>query len=254
MKLKDKVAIVTGGASGIGRATSLLFAKEGANVIVADLAQHAANTVAEEARAIGSGDSMAIQVDISDTASVTNMVDAIIEKFGRIDVLINNAGYGFAGDVVTTDEAAWDRLMAVNLKGVYLGSKYVIPHMARQGGGVIVNTASTGSIVGIRDRAAYCASKGAVASLTKCMALDHASDDIRVNAICPGTTDSPYHYEIAAKSEDPNEFRRGLEERQVMNRLGTPEEIASGMLFLASDDSSFATGSLLVVDGGMTAY
>ena len=143
--------------------------------------------------------------------------------------------------------------MAVNLTGVFYGCKHAIPVMQRQGSGVIVNTASTTAIVGIRDRAAYCASKGGVAALTKAMALDHAADGIRVNCIAPGTVDSPYYQAMLDKSDDPGELRRSLAERQAMGRCGVPEEIATGMLFLASDDSSFATGSMLTVDGGMTA-
>jgi NAD(P)-dependent dehydrogenase (short-subunit alcohol dehydrogenase family) len=252
MRLKDKIAVVTGGGSGIGRAAALLFAAEGAAVVVADVALTAAADVAEQARTIAGG-AGAVQVDVSASDSVRAMVDSVIAEHGRIDVLVNNAGYGFAGSVVDTAEEDWDRLIAVNLRGVYLGCKYVIPHMVAQGGGVIVNTASTGSLVGIRGRAAYCASKGAVAALTKSMAIDHAEQNIRVNAVCPGTIDSPYHDAIAAQAGDRTTFLRELAARQLMNRLGTPDEVAQAMLFLASDESSFVTGSLMVVDGGMTA-
>ncbi len=181
------------------------------------------------------------------------MLKQTVDHFGRLDVLVNNAGFGITGSVVETDEADWDRLMAVNLNGVFYGCKYAIPIMRDQGGGVIVNTASVVATVGIRDRAAYCASKGAVAALTRAMALDHVAEGIRVNCIAPGTIDSPYFKEILAKSERPEALRRGLEQRQAMNRLGTPEEIARGMLYLACDDSSFVTGSMLSVDGGMSA-
>ena len=196
---------------------------------------------------------LAIETDVADSQSVRALIARTVEHFGRLDVLVNNAGYGITGSVVETDEVAWDRLMAVNLTGVFYGCKHAIPVMQRQGGGVIVNTASTTAIVGIRDRAAYCASKGGVAALTKAMALDHVADGIRVNCIAPGTVGSPYFQAMLAKSDDPEALHRSLAQRQAMGRLGAPEEIASGMLFLACDDSSFATGSMLTVDGGMTA-
>ena len=163
------------------------------------------------------------------------------------------AGYGIPGSVAETSEDDWDKLMAVNVNGVFFGCKYAIPVMKQQGGGVIVNTASIVANVGIRNRAAYCASKGAVAALTRAMALDHVNDNIRVNCVAPGTIDTPYFEDIIRKSERPQELRRELEARQAMNRLGRPEEIANAFLFLASDESSFSTGSMLIVDGGMTA-
>jgi meso-butanediol dehydrogenase / (S,S)-butanediol dehydrogenase / diacetyl reductase len=253
MRLADKVCVVTGGGSGIGRATSLLFAREGAKVVIADTDLSAAEEVAAEARE-GDARSTAVAVDVSSSVSVREMVRRTIDEFDRLDVLVNNAGYGFAATVVQTEEADWDRLMAVNLKGVYLGCKYAIPVMSRQGGGVIVNTASVGATVGIKERAAYCASKGGVASLTKVMAVDHAGENIRVNCVAPGTIDTPYHADIEAASGDAAAFREGLEARQVMNRLGRAEEIARAILYLACDESSFATGSMLTVDGGMTAW
>ena len=182
------------------------------------------------------------------------MIEAAIDRFGRLDVLVNNAGYGIPGTVVETEEDDWNALMAVNVTGVFLACKHAIPVMAGQGGGVIVNVASVVASVGITNRAAYCASKGAVAALTRAMAIDHVGDKIRVNAIAPGTIRSPYFDEILAKSPNPSEVLAGLENRQAMKRLGEPNEIASGILYLASDDSSFCTGTILTVDGGMTAY
>lgn len=249
MRLKDKVCIVTGGGSGIGRATCVLFAREGATVVVADKSGEAAKTVAEGLGQQG----VAMEVDVADRGSVERLIGAVVDRFGRLDVLVNNAGFGFAGTVVETDPDAWDKLMAVNVNGVFYGCKYAIPAMQAHGGGVIVNTASVVAAVGIRDRAAYCASKGAVAALTRAMALDHVGDRIRVNAIAPGTIDSPYFQDILAKSDRAAELRRGLESRQAMNRLGQPEEIANGILFLASEESSFMTGAILTIDGGMTA-
>lgn len=252
MRLKDKVCIVTGGGSGIGRATCLLFAKEGGRVAVADKRGDLAQAVAEECSKVGAG-AIAIEADVSRSADARRMVDETVRAFGRLDVLVNNAGYGIAGSVVDTDEDAWNDLMAVNVRGVFLCSKYAIPAMAANGGGSIVNTASVVAAVGLRNRAAYCASKGAVAALTRAIAIDHVAEGIRCNAIAPGTVGTPYHQELALKSPDPAAFRKGLEQRQLMGRLGTPEEIATGMLFLACDESSFATGSVLTIDGGMTA-
>ena len=248
-RLKDKVCLITGGGSGIGRATCELFAREGAKVVVADKLLSAARVVAA---LIGEA-AIAIEVDVAQSASVRSMIDATIRDLGRLDVLINNAGYGIPGSVIETSEDDWDKLMAVNVNGVFFGCKYAIPVMKQQGGGVIVNTASIVANVGIRNRAAYCASKGAVAALTRAMALDHVNDNIRVNCVAPGTIDTPYFEDIIRKSERPQELRRELEARQAMNRLGRPEEIANAFLFLASDESSFSTGSMLIVDGGMTA-
>ena len=249
MRLPNRICIITGGGSGIGRATCLLFAREGATVVVADKSEETASAVAARA---GNG-AVAMSVDVADSRAVEGMIRNTVERFGRIDVLVNNAGYGIPGSVTETDEADWNRLMAVNVNGVFFGCKYVIPEMRARGGGSIVNTASVVAAVGIRDRAAYCASKGAVAALTRAMALDHVADNIRINAVAPGTIDSPYFQEIMAKSARAADLRHQLESRQAMNRLGLPEEIANGILFLASDEASFMTGAILTIDGGMTA-
>ncbi|MFL4972751.1 MAG: SDR family oxidoreductase [Microvirga sp.] len=252
MRLKGKVCIVTGGGSGIGRATCLLFAKEGARVVVADKRQQAAEGVAAEGAAAGAT-MLPTMMDVSRDDDAQRVVHQTVEAFGRLDVLVNNAGYGFAGTVVDTDEEAWDDLMAVNVRGVYLCSKHAIPAMAKNGGGAIVNTASVVAAVGIRNRAAYCASKGAVAALTRAIAIDHVAEGIRCNAVAPGTIDTPYFDEILRKSPVAADSRKALEARQLLGRLGTPEEIAAGILFLASDESRFATGTILTIDGGMTA-
>jgi meso-butanediol dehydrogenase/(S,S)-butanediol dehydrogenase/diacetyl reductase len=249
MRLKGKICIITGGGSGIGRAACHLFAREGATVIIADKSAPAAQDVAT---ALG-GSAVAVEVDVSSNAGVARMVGDTVERFGRLDVLVNNAGYGIKGTVIETEEDDWNRLMAVNVNGVFFGCKHAIAQMQRQGGGVIVNTASVVATVGIRDRAAYCASKGAVAALTRAMALDHVADNIRVNAVAPGTIDSPYFQDMFAKSPRAAELRRELESRQAMDRLGQPEEIANGILFLASGESSFMTGAVLTIDGGWTA-
>jgi NAD(P)-dependent dehydrogenase (short-subunit alcohol dehydrogenase family) len=250
MRLKDKVCIVTGGGSGIGRATALLFAGEGARLAVVD--KRNAQAVAAECAAKGA-QAIAVDADVAVGADVKRVMETTVERFRRLDVLVNNAGYGIPGSVVETDEDAWDALMAVNVRGVFLCSKYAIPIMKRNGGGTIVNTASVVAAVGIANRAAYCASKGAVAALTRAIAIDHVGDGVRCNAIAPGTIDTPYFDEILKKSVDPAAARKALAARQLLGRLGTPEEIAAGILFLASDESRFATGTILTLDGGMTA-
>src|SRR5829696_7256328 len=216
MRLKGKVCIVTGGGSGIGRATCLLFAKEGASVVVADKRQEAAEAVAAEGSAAGAT-MLPTMMDVSRDDDAQRVVHQTVEAFGRLDVLVNNAGYGFAGTVVDTDEEAWDDLMAVNVRGVYLCSKHAIPALARA------------------------------------IAIDHVAEGIRCNAVAPGTIDTPYFDEILRKSPVAADSRRALEARQLLGRLGTPEEIAAGILFLASDESRFATGTILTIDGGMTA-
>ncbi len=252
MRLAGKVSVITGAGSGIGRAAAVLFAREGAKLVAADVRRKAAEETAQMIHDAG-GSAIAVEADVTDAGAVQRMFQETVQVYGRLDVLVNNAGYGFAATVEQTDEADWDRLMTVNLKGVFLGCKYGIPIMRQGGGGAIVNTASTVAMVGIESRAAYCASKGGVAALTRAMALDHVRDNIRVNCVAPGTIETPYFTEIFAKSEDPATLRKTLEARQAMNRLGKPEEVAHAMLYLASDESSFVTGTMLVVDGGWTA-
>ena len=251
-RLHNKVALITGGGSGIGRAAVNTFAREGARLAVADKNLQSAEAAAEAVRASGR-EAIAIGVDVAIPAEVKRMVEATVARFGRLDILVNNAGYGIAATVVETEEADWDALMAVNLKGVYLGCKYAIPAMVSTGGGVIVNIASVTAQVGIRNRAAYVASKGGVAALTRAIALDHVGENIRCNAIAPGTIDTPYYSAILRQAANPVALRKGLEARQPVGRLGTAEEIADGILFLACDESRFMTGSILTVDGGMTA-
>lgn len=253
MKLAQKVCVITGAGSGIGQATALLFAREGAKVVAADLKSEAADETVRLIRK-AAGEALAVQVDVADSTAVQRMFQEALRAYGRVDVLVNNAGFGIAATVEETAEEDWDRLMAVNVRGVYLGCKYVIPIMRKQKGGVIISTASAVATMGIRERAAYCASKGAVAALTRAMAIDHWRDGIRVNCIAPGTIESPYFTRIFAESPNAAGLKWDLEARQIMNRLGTPEEIAQGMLYLASADSSFVTGASLVVDGGMSAW
>ena len=248
MRLKDKAAIVTGAGAGIGAAVAALFAKEGARVLAVDRDGARASEVADKTGGL------AMEADVSDEAAVAAMVRHAQEAFGRIDVLVNNAGYGIRGSVVDTAAGDWDALMAVNLKGVFLCSKHAIPIMAAGGGGVIVNTASNVAHVGLADRAAYVASKGGVAALTRAMALDHAGQNIRVNAVAPGVTWSSYFDRMLETHPDPQGFVAALNARAPMNRVAQPIEIANAILWLAGGESSFATGSILTVDGGMTAW
>lgn len=244
------VAIITGAASGIGRATATLLHSRGARVVIADIAFDAAADLAAE---LGEG-ALAVQVDVSDTDSVQQLIGTTVEALGGIDVLCNNAGFGLRGTVATIAEDDWDRLMGVNLRGVFLCSKYALPHLAASGGGRIVNTSSYTSLVGIADRAAYVASKGGITALTRAMAIDHVADGIRVNAVAPGTVDSPYFSAMIAASEDPQGLREQLDARAPMGRMGRPEEIAEAIAWLASPRSSFATGSILTIDGGTSAW
>lgn len=253
MKLQHKVAVITGAASGIGAATAQLFAAEGASVVVADKDLVAAQTLVQNLVMTVGASALAVQVDVADSISVQQMLQRTQDHFGRVDVLVNNAGFGLASTVENTSEDDWTRLMRVNVDGVFYGCKYVIPMMRQQGGGVIVNTASVAGLVGLRERAAYCASKGAVIALTRAMALDHAAENIRVNCVAPGTVQSPYFTDMLAKAEDPQALLQQLSARQPVMRLGQPEEIAKAILFLASADSSFSVGSVLVTDGGLSA-
>ncbi|MFJ3486846.1 SDR family oxidoreductase [Pseudomonas sp. NPDC090202] len=250
MKLQDKVALITGAGAGIGEATARLFAREGATVIVADRNIELALSVAES---IGA-QAFAVQADVSDAAQVKAMIDKSVAHFGGLDILVNNAGFGTLGTVVTLDEDTWDQVIDVNLKGVFLCSKYAIPHIVQRGGGAVVNLASTISVVGIKDRAAYVAAKGGVAALTRAMALDHALEGVRVNSVAPGVIASSYYDKIFESVPDPVAFKKGLEARSPLNKMGEPVDIANMILFLASEDSSFATGAMFTVDGGYTAW
>ena len=248
-RFRGKVVIVTGGGSGIGRATALAFAREGAAVGIADRSRQKADAVAAEATAAG-GRSLALTCDVSQAGDCEEAVRATESAFGPLEILVNNAGIGTTGTVLTTDAAAFDRLMAVNVKGTYLMSRAALAVMVPRRRGVIVNAGSIAGVRAVAERAAYVTTKFAVVGLTKAMALDHVKDGIRVNAVCPGTTLTPWIDERLAEAPDPDAAMATLVARQPMGRLGTAEEMAAAYLFLASDESSFTTGTTLVIDGG----
>lgn len=252
MRLEDKVALITGAGSGIGRAMSLLFAREGARLALVDRDLAAAEETARQVTGNG-GTALPLLCDVTIGPQVERTIAACVEHYGRIDVLCNNAGVGSNHNVLETTEEVWDLCFDVNVKGVFWGCKYAIPYMVAQGKGTIVNTASVAGLVGIPNRVAYCASKGAVVTLTKAIAVDHVSQNIRVNCVCPGTVDGPWTERNLARAADPVAERAMLEARQPMGRLGLPEEVAMAALYLASDESSFCTGTALVIDGGIAA-
>jgi len=247
--LNGRVALITGGARGIGRATALLLAREGAAVVVADLDEAGAAAVAGEIEAAG-GRGLGVACDVSRAEDCHRAVQAALAAFGRLDVLFNNAGIIRRADVLGTTEEEWDRVMAVNVKSILLMSKEAVPVMAAQGGGSIVNTASGWGLVGGRNAVSYCASKGAVVNMTRAMALDHGPQGIRVNCICPGDTDTGMlRHEARQLGADEGAFLAEAAGRPL-GRVGRPEEIAQAVLYLAGDASSFVTGAALVVDGG----
>lgn len=249
MQLSEKVALITGGASGIGRATALLFAREGAAIGLADVNADAAQRVADEIIQSG-GRAFFESVDVTRAADCRRLVERAIREFGCIDVLFNNAGVIRRATVLDLSEEDWDRVMAVNVKSIFLLSREAIPHMQKARGGTIINTASGWGVAGGAKAAVYCASKGAVVLLTKAMAIDHGPQKIRVNCICPGDTDTTMLREEAQQLGEKNSHFLAEAAKRPLRRVGTPEEIAQAALYLASDASSFVTGTALVVDGG----
>lgn len=252
MRLAGKVAIITGAGAGIGRATALLFAKEGAKVVVADLDPKGGTETVDLIKKEG-GEATLVLTDVSKASDVEKMVKTTLDTYGRLDILVNNAGIFAEGTVVEITEADWHRILEVNLTGVFLCSKHCIPEMIKSGGGAIVNIASEAGLVGIGNQVAYNVSKSGVIALTRSTALDFAADNIRVNCVCPGRTLTPLVEKVIAESEDPETTRRILSEDRPLKRMGRPEEIAAGILFLASDEAPYATGSIVSIDGGYTA-
>jgi len=250
--LVNKVAILTGGASGIGKATAQLFAQESAVVVIADVNREQGQAVAQEIVSHG-GKATFLLCDVTRMEDCLSVVDTTLEQHGRIDILFNNAGIIRRADVVETTEGEWERVMAVNVKSIFLMCKFVVPVMARQGGGAIINTSSGWGLRGGRKAAAYCASKGAVVNLTRAMAIDHGPQKIRVNCICPGDVDTPMlRHEAHQLNQDETSFLAEAAERPL-GRYAQPEEIAQAVLYLASDAASYVTGAALVIDGGGSA-
>jgi NAD(P)-dependent dehydrogenase (short-subunit alcohol dehydrogenase family) len=251
-RLKGKVCLITGAGSGIGQASARLFAKEGALVVVADIDLRAARaTVAAIVKA--KGKAVAEQVDVTDEGQTVALARRVVRQWKRIDVLFNNAGISGVGDVLETSPDLFDRVMTVNVRGVYMMSRAVVPHMIKQRSGSIVNMSSCIAEIGLARRVSYAASKGAVLSMTKSMQVDLAQYGIRVNALLPGTIMTPFVERYLKESyKDPEEGYASIRKRQLTSELGRPEDVASAALYLASDESRFVMASGLVVDGGVT--
>lgn len=257
MRLKGKVAIITGAGSGIGKASALLFSREGASVVVADLNEEAGSAVVKEINKEG-GKAMLVKTDVTNTASIQKMVKTTVDKYGKIDIVFNNVGYfggGRSGTVVDLKEEDWDFMLNINLKSIYLVSKYVIPEMLKTGKGSVVNMASECAFVGAAGESAYCAAKAGVMLLTKATALDYVMKGIHVNAVAPCNIDTPLFNGYLKKMapDDPEQLRKDVLKMMPMQRLGKPEEIANVALFLASDESSYVTGTTIVADSGFTS-
>ena len=253
MMLKNKVALITGGSSGIGMAIAQRFLKEGAKVVITgrskercDSALNQLNTIVVDAVDSATG-------DVSKWDDVEKMVEKTVKRFGRIDILINNAGIYLEKRIEETSEEEWDQVININLKGVFLCSKAVYPHFKNQGSGTIVNISSDSGVSGNPNEAAYCASKGGVTNLTRAMALDYAKENIRVNAICPAVINTPMLQKEVDRQEDKDAYLKEMDELHPVGRVGRPEEVAFAVLMVASDEASFITGANISVDGGFTA-
>ncbi len=248
-RLDSLRVIVTGAGSGIGRAIALRFSEEGASVALADLDEQTAHRVAGEIE----GETLVHQTNVARPTEVEALVRSVVEEWGGLDVMVNNAGIGVAAAAPDTSEEDLDRQMDVNLKGTFFGIKYAVPAMRDSGGGSIINMSSVAALVGIPDRAAYCAAKGAILALTRAAAIDHVEEGIRVNCIAPGTVDTPWIGRITAGYDDPQEARAKMQARQPHGRFVQPEEIAAMAAYLASDESASVIGACMIVDGGVTA-
>jgi NAD(P)-dependent dehydrogenase (short-subunit alcohol dehydrogenase family) len=245
VSLERKVAVVTGAASGIGRATVGLLAERGASVVAVDLAPSVAELAADGI--------VPLEGDVTDVAVAERAVATATDRFGRLDVLVNNAGYSVWVPLLETNEEDWDRIFAVNVKSMFLFSRAAVPVMQRGGGGAIVNTASISGLVGLPGQTAYCASKGAVVMLTRQLAVEHAPARIRVNAVAPGAIDTPFLQNVLDGVPDPDALAEGIAASHPLGRIGGPDEVARAIVWLASPDADFVTGAIVPVDGGYTA-
>jgi NAD(P)-dependent dehydrogenase (short-subunit alcohol dehydrogenase family) len=250
--LHNKISLVTGAGSGIGAAIAETFARAGAFVFVTDRDEKNGGAVAEKIAA-GNGQAEFLSLDVTSEENCAAVARAVLSGRARLDVLVNNAGIGHVGTLLQTTGADLDRLYSVNVRGVFNVTKVFLPGMLKHRSGSIINLASIGAVVGVRDRVAYCTTKFAVAGLTKSMALDHARDGVRVNCICPGRVETPFVAARLAEYPDPEKARREMSETQAVGRMGTPDEIAAAALYLASDESAFVTGTEFIIDGGFSA-
>ena len=248
-KLNDKIAVVTGAGSGIGEMIAHTFAEAGAYVYVADKNPEGGQAVVEKIHA-ADGQAEFVEVDVASEVSCQALGHHVFGQKQRCDILVNNAGIGHVGTVLTTSAADLDRLYDVNVKGVMFMTQVFLPAMIERKSGSIINLASIGGIIGIRDRLAYCTTKFAVVGITKCVALDHADSKVRVNCICPGRVETPFVQARLQEYPDPKQAYEDFAGTQALKRMGRPEEIAAAALYLASDEAAFVTGSSLIIDGG----
>ena len=252
-RLSSKVALITGGGTGIGRACAGLFAREGASVAIAGRRKEPLEAAVREIEIAG-GKALAVQCDVTDRASVEAAVGAVVKHFGRLNVVVNNAGAVVVATAEATSDEDWNRLIATNLTGTFLVSRAALVHLRAAGGGAIVNIGSILGIVARKDRAAYCAAKAGVTGLTKAMALDHAHENIRVNCVCPSLIETELGLLSIRQAPDPEAERQKRTAGIPLGRLGEPEDVAQMALYLASDESAWVTGAALPLDGGLTAY
>lgn len=252
LRLSGKVAFITGGGSGIGRACALAFAREGAHVAIGGRRKAPLEAVEREIRASG-GNALGVPCDVADRASVEAAIAAVTTKFGRLDIVVNNAGAVLVATVEETSDEDWNRVLAANLTGTFLVSRAALPSLRKAGGGSIVNIGSYLGIVARRQRAAYCASKAGVTGLTKAMALDHAQEKIRVNCICPALVETEMALQALSRTPDPEAEKKRRSSEIPLGRLGKPEDVAEMAVYLASEESSWITGTAVLLDGGLTA-
>ncbi|HEY3639052.1 MAG TPA: SDR family oxidoreductase [Rhizomicrobium sp.] len=253
IRLQGETALITGGGTGLGRAIALAFAREGANVSVAGRRLEPLQEVAREIEQ-GGGKALAIGCDVTDAQEATRAVAQTTARFGRLTILVNNAGTLHVSTIETIPEEEWDRVMTVNVKGPFLMSRAALPELRRAGGGAIVNIGSILGLIGAKERAAYCASKGGVTMLTKAMALDHAHENIRVNCICPAIVETDLVRGLFDRAPDGEALRKARAALIPLGRMGKPEDVAEMAVFLASRESSWMTGAAIPLDGGLSAY